>query len=205
MSYNEQIIALAGMFQAGYLVRQVAREGRVEEPAFTSSLASILKMDAATTEEVYGGVEGVRLGLSLLSTMYEPHNKQRDMEITQYVLGIAHLEKKLSKNAKLMQEISTGIDRATSQTEMFGLTHENVIASLAGIYADTISTLTPRIVVSGEQGYLSNNENANKVRALLLALMRSSVLWRQKGGARWQFLFNRKKIMKTAASLVKSI
>ncbi|MDH5230485.1 MAG: DUF489 family protein, partial [Gammaproteobacteria bacterium] len=82
-------------------------------------------------------------------------------------------------------------------------THENVVANLAGIYTDTISTIPPRIVVSGEQGYLNNTENANKVRALLLALMRSAILWKQKGGRRWHVLLKRGKIMAAAKNLLK--
>ena len=59
------------------------------------------------------------------------------------------------------------------------------------LYQDTISTLGPKIMVSGEQPHLSNERNANKVRALLLAGIRSAVLWKQCGGSRWQFLFGR--------------
>jgi high frequency lysogenization protein len=205
MSYRDQTLALAGMFQAGNLVRQIAREGSANPREVEIAIDSILRIDAETTDEVYGGVENLRQGLELLATLYSPMNKQRDMEITQYVLGIAHLEKKMQKQPQLFQAVGSGIERAKAQTEMFESTHENVIANLADTYANTISTLSPRIVVSGEQGYLNNQNNANKVRALLLSLMRSAVLWRQKGGKRWQFLFNRKKIMKSAAEILAEI
>jgi high frequency lysogenization protein len=48
-------------------------------------------------------------------------------------------------------------------------------------------------MISGEQPYLDNEHNASKVRALLLAGIRSAVLWRQCGGSRWQILLGRKK------------
>ncbi len=202
MSYRDQIIALAGMFQAAYLVRQIAREGQTDKEPFERCLRSILATDAPTTEAVYGGLDGVCKGLEILSTLYEREYKPRDLELSQYVLGIAHLEKKLRKQPELLDKITTGIARVQAQTETFDLLHENVIANLASIYSETISTLQPRIVVSGEQGYLNDNNNANKVRALLLALMRSAVLWQQKGGGRWQLLFSRGKIMKTASELL---
>ncbi len=41
-----------------------------------------------------------------------------------------------------------------------------------------------------------------KIRALLLAGIRSSVLWRQMGGSRLQFIFSRQKIKKTAEKLL---
>ena len=47
-------------------------------------------------------------------------------------------------------------------------------------------------MVSGEPHHLSDPKNANKIRALLLAGMRSAVLWRQLGGNRLQLLLARK-------------
>jgi high frequency lysogenization protein len=112
------------------------------------------------------------------------------------------LERKLMKRKDLLDAITAGIDKAESQREHFGTTHENVIASLADLYTQTISTLQPRIIVNGEHNHVSNPSNANKIRALLLAAIRSAVLWRQCGGTRWQLLFNRKAILAQAQKLL---
>jgi high frequency lysogenization protein len=92
----------------------------------------------------------------------------------------------------MLEEISNRLNKIESQFEFFTLNHENTIAKLGHIYQETISTLGPKIIVSGEQPHLSNKTNANKVRALLLAGIRSAVLWKQCGGTRWQILFGRK-------------
>ena len=43
---------------------------------------------------------------------------------------------------------------------------------------------------------MSNNpDNANKVRAILLAGIRAAVLWTQCGGSRWQVLFKRSALL----------
>lgn len=102
----------------------------------------------------------------------------------------------------MLKVIADGLDVATHQIKHFGLTHSNVLARLADIYSQTISTLTPRIMVSGENNQLQNPENANKVRALLLAGVRSAVLWRQCGGRQWQLLFQRKTLMNSARELI---
>ncbi|MCW9047867.1 MAG: DUF489 family protein, partial [Gammaproteobacteria bacterium] len=52
---------------------------------------------------------------------------------------------------------------------------------------------------------LSQTNNANKVRALLFAAVRSAVLWRQCGGSRWQLLLSRKKYIESAARLLKKL
>jgi high frequency lysogenization protein len=57
-------------------------------------------------------------------------------------------------------------------------------------------------MVSGEHGHLNNPAIAAKVRATLLAGIRSAVLWRQLGGRRWQLLFARSKIARAATELL---
>jgi len=77
-----------------------------------------------------------------------------------------------------------------------------VIANLAGIYADTVSQIPPKIMVSGDSSVLSNPDNADKIRAILLAGIRSAVLWAQLGGNRWQILFNRRTFIEQARRLL---
>ena len=110
------------------------------------------------------------------------------------------LEKQLNKN--MLNEISAGIERAKNQSIHFTTTHENIIASLANLYTNTISTLRPRIMVQGEQVYLRNSDTAGKIRPLLLAGIRAAVLWHQLGGSKWKLVFSRKKYAITANQLL---
>jgi len=202
MITEENLIPLAGMFQAGYLIYDIAHTGQTNDSAFKTSLNSILITDAKSTAEVYHDRMGVSYGLELLINIFSKENKQRDMEIARYVLGIVHLEKKMRKTKLLDTTVSAGIERAKTQAEIFGdVCHENVIANLAEVYAESISTLSPKIMVNGEQVYLTDKFYANKIRALLLALMRSTILWLQKGGSRWQLILQREKIIKSARQL----
>ena len=88
------------------------------------------------------------------------------------------------------------------QLEHFDVVHPNVTARLADIYMKHISTLGPRIMVSGEHNYLEATDNANRVRALLLAGIRAAVLWEQLGGGRLQFLMRRKLFATTAQEML---
>ena len=58
----------------------------------------------------------------------------------------------------------------------------------------TVSTLQPRVMVNGDPARLADGAIANQIRALLLAGMRSAVLWRQCGGTRLGLLFGRRKL-----------
>jgi high frequency lysogenization protein len=79
-----------------------------------------------------------------------------------------------------------------------------LIEKLAELYTQTISTLTPRIMVNGEHGHLENPVIAAKVRTALFAGIRSAFLWHQLGGNRWQLLFSRKKIANEAREILRA-
>ncbi len=196
--HEDQILALAGMFQAGHIIRQIAHSEPLDPAAYEASIQSIFNNDVLSTEAVYGGTAGVTLGLSILKTIFDKNHKQRDLEIARYVFGITSLEKKLRQNTRMLDSLRIGIDRCQLQADIYTPIHENVIANLADVYKETISQLKPKIIVAGDQSQLSHAVHANKVRTLLLALMRSAVLWRQKGGKRWQLIFSREKIMQKA-------
>jgi len=76
---------------------------------------------------------------------------------------------------------------------------------LAKFIRATISTAPARIMVNGEQAYLSRPDIANKIRACLLAGIRSAILWKQCGGTRWKFLFSEKRLQAELQILLKQI
>ena len=63
---TDKTIALSGIFQAAYLVDQIATKGMYDSSAFESSITSILKVDADDVLDVYGSIEGVATGFSVL-------------------------------------------------------------------------------------------------------------------------------------------
>lgn len=193
-----RVLALAGVFQAAALVKQLAKTGRAEETSFLASIRSIFKVEAATTLEIYEDTKQFALGLNELIRLFSNHKLPKDPEIARYVFSLLHLERKLSQQDAILAQIRHGIERAATQAQHFSPTHENVMANLASLYTDTLSTFSFRIHVTGEPLYLSQTPTINKVRALLLAGIRSAVLWQQLGGRRWQLLLNRTAILEAA-------
>ncbi len=187
----DQTLALAGVYHTASLVKQIANTGIANNAHIESSIETLFRFDANTVEEVFGNIDGVRHGVKVLQKHLEDRSS-RDLEITKYVIAIIMLEKKLSGSPAMLDAIEKKLKEIEAQFNFFPLGHENTFAKIAQLYKDTISTLGPKIIVSGEQPHLSNQYNASKVRALLLAGIRSAVLWRQCGGSRWQFIFGRK-------------
>jgi high frequency lysogenization protein len=197
---RDRCIALAGVFQAAGLASQVARHGMADSDAMESSLHSLFQVDAASVEDVYGGLTGIADGLKTLREQLIGQ-KARNIDITRYVISLLHLEKKLSKQQTMLQRLSEGINSATRQLEHYPLLHPNILAAMADLYSETISNLRPRIMIQGEPLHLQNTENVNRIRALLLSGIRSAMLWRQCGGNRFQILLGRKRLTGTANAL----
>ncbi len=198
---KERCIALAAIVQAAQLVAGIARQGTANQSAIESSIYSLFQMDADSTADVYGGTAGVAFGLRRLMALLGGA-EGKDTEITRYAITLMHLERKLAKRQDMEQKIGEGIRVATERLQHFPMLHDNILGQLADLYADTISTLQPRIMVQGEPVYLQSPDIVHQIRALLLSGIRAARLWRQCGGNRLQLLFGRKNIARICQNLL---
>lgn len=205
-------LALAAIFQAARLAQDLARRGQGDKAAFAASIHSILRIDAASADAVYGGVTGVRLGLTLLRDRLNAPTDAAEVELVRYILSLIQLQRKLSRRRDMLDQIGAGIRNIETQMQFFqaadsadderGGVHPRLVEKLAELYSQTISTLAPRIMVSGEHGHLSNPATAAAVRAALFAGIRAAVLWHQLGGRRWQLVFTRRRIAAQAGAML---
>lgn len=165
-----------------------------------SSIASVFRIDAPSVAAVYGGVAGVRLGLRNLITQLD--DGSRDMAVTRMVVTVMRLERSLARHAGLLAKLQDGIVAAQRQVAHFGQESPQVVQRLAELYASTLSTLKPRVMVSGDPQQLQQPQVVEKVRANLLAAVRSAVLWRQVGGRQWQLILFRRQCGMLARGLL---
>ncbi len=200
----DRTIALAGLFQAAAAVQHTARQGKEFTPATNAAIHSLLMIDAPNVIDVYGGLEQLRAGLQvLLSQLGAKGERPRDAEVARYAVSVLFLERKFRSDAAMQTRLRDGLEAAQAQAAYFGSEiHTSVIARLGDLYQQTISTLTPRVMVNGEPALLNDPDNAALIRALLLAGIRSAVLWRQCGGSRWQVVLRRRAIIEAARGLL---
>lgn len=202
---SNRALALAGVFQAAYLVKQLAWKASIDQKDLETEIYSLFQINATSVSAVYGGAHKVKHGLQTLINLLQDARDAKDPEIARYTISLLHLERLLIKKSSMLNAVQRGISRAQHQAEHFSLTHENVLANIASIYTDTVSTFNFRIHVSGEGTCLSNTNNVNKIRTILLAGIRSAVLWRQLGGSRWQLIFGKKTLLADARELLREI
>jgi high frequency lysogenization protein len=194
---KQRALALAGLVQAVKLVQRTADDGIVEAPGLEAILASIFRIDADSVESVYGSAALLRPGLADLVAHFE-EPRARNPATTRIAATVLHVERRLSATPAMLRAIGEGVRDVERQREHFGITDPTVIGRLGDLYADTISGLSPRVLVQGNPLQLARPEVVARIRALLLAAMRSAVLWRQLGGSYWDLLLRRRAIVQAA-------
>ncbi|MDO6446900.1 high frequency lysogenization protein HflD [Colwellia sp. 1_MG-2023] len=205
-AFEEQTITLAAVCQVALLVQKLSRQGQSLDEEFVTLLNSIMITSPDSTLEVYGGdISHLALGLKTLVSHLGNQSKQKDPEITRYVVSLLSLERRLSKKPKQLAQLSNRIEQCQRQLAHYDIDSDTLISSLASIYSDLISPIGTPIQVAGNPEILKQPVNQHKIRALLLAGIRSSVLWRQVGGKRRAILFSRSKIVECAEQLLKRI
>ena len=200
---EQQVMALAGLFQACAMVEKLAKTGVCPQVPYRASVESLFVQNPKDTLEVYGSLQGIQLGFEALSELLHDHKSTQLNDCLKYSLGVLHLQKKLAKQRDMLDIIGNRVAQAASQAGHFESVHENVIGNIADIYSDTISTFRYRVQVSGDFNLLQQKRVANQIRALLLAAIRSATLWRQLGGSRLQLVLSRAKLLESTENLHK--
>ncbi|WP_449445930.1 high frequency lysogenization protein HflD [Thermomonas brevis] len=189
-SFDDRVLALAGLVQALAQVRRIADTGQSESRQVQAALDSVFRIDAADAEAVYGGADNVRPGLRRLRDYLAEGNK--DEALGKLALAVLQLERRFVRSTGITSKVQAGLRQLAGEAQTQGSAHPDVISELARLYADTVSTLRPRVMVQGNPHYLGQAGVVSEIRALLLAALRSAVLWRQLGGSLWDFVLQRR-------------
>lgn len=204
---KERTMALAGIFQATELVRQAANHGTWSGYAADTCLDSLLAIEADSVEEIYGAPARLRLGAETLVAILQ--GDRRHMESLGYAVSIMQLETRFKKDTALQNKVGEELIRIAQihhrEDDLELEEHERLdlqAEHIATLYSNTISKISPRVVVNGKPQHLQVPRTVNWVRTLLFSGLRSAVLWRQMGGGRFSLMFGRKKMLEEAQSLL---
>ena len=189
---DARVLALAGLVQALQQVRRIADTGQGDGAVLETALDSVFRIDAESPSGVYGGVSSLRPGLTLLQRYFR--NEARDELLPRLTLAVLQLERRFSRGA-MAEKVHDGIVALAPSAMRLGTSHPEVLATLGNLYAQTVSHLRPRVLVKGNPHYLGQATVVAEIRAVLLAALRSAVLWRQLGGSMWDFLLRRREMV----------
>ena len=202
---EQQAVALAGVAQAARLVDQLSKTGSYPIEFLEPSIHSLFEFDADSVVDVYGGLPGVRLGLQNLSSLLANRQEDENRDVVRYVFSMLYLERKFSADSGMMSVVHSRLQHASFKAEHFAGHVNDICHSISGIYQDTLSKLRFRIKVTGSAQHLQDSQNADIVRALLLAGIRAAYLWRQLGGRRYKLLLQRKRLLSASQNLSRDL
>ena len=197
---TQRVMALAGLLQALQEVRHLAENGRVDQARLQTAIDGVLRIDADSVAEIYGGVAPVADGLRTLIGYFD--NRLGDPQLPKLALAVLQLERSFSRDEDAMEAVRSAVARLAGQAHNDGATHPDTLARLGEIYAASLSPMKPKVMVQGNPHYLAQPQVVGEIRALLLAAIRSAVLWRQMGGTQWDFLFKRGEMKRAAMALL---
>lgn len=190
----ERALALAGLMQSLGLVRRIADTGQADAAALATAIDSVFRFDADSTEAVYGGAPALWPGLRSLIAQLEGGGG-RDPVLTRLAATVLHLERRFSARPALVASLHEGLEDIARQHAHWGGGHPTVLTRMGELYAATLSRIRPRVLVPGNPAYLGQPQVVTEIRAVLLAALRSAVLWRQLGGGYWDLLLRRRALL----------
>lgn len=186
---QDRVLALAGLVQALAQVRRIADTGQADAAILGTAVESVFRIDADSPAGVYGDAAAVRPGMRLLQGYFR--NEVQDPLLPRLALAVLQLERRFVRDQDMAEQVRQSITVLSPQARNQGVAHPQVLSELGRLYADTVSQLRPRVMVQGNPHYLGQADVVAEIRAVLLAALRSAVLWRQLGGSFWDFLLRR--------------
>lgn len=186
----DRVVALGGLLQALAQVRRVADTGEANDRVLATCIESLFRFDAPSTAAVYGGLENVRPGLLMLRDYLG--GKLGDEVVPKLALSVLQLERRFVADDAMVARVQAGLQAQQVAFDRDGPTHPDLLLALGDLYAQTLSLMRPRVLVQGNPHYLGQPAVVAEVRAVLLAAVRSAVLWRQRGGTLWDFALQRR-------------
>jgi high frequency lysogenization protein len=209
--WEQQNIALAAVAQCATLVHRVATTGELPQPELRACINPLFATNPDDFSDIYPHLGELSLGLRTLQSIFGAERDPQNNEVVRYTLGMLLLRNRLTADAGMQNQLRERLAQIpaleplpepdSEQFEAAEAAQLGTIRQLAGLYQDTISTLSYRIQVQGKVEHLKSEAVANQIRALLLAGIRSAVLWYQLGGRRWRLLLYRKRIHESAGNI----
>ena len=202
---ENQTLALAGIFQSAVLIEQLAYKGEVNQAAFDCSIDSLFAFEAENTLEIFGDVFGLNRGMQALTNHLGGRGQASGKNLAYYIMSMMKISANLLKDGAMANRLQNELQTIQQQSIDFEMSRNNTINKIDGLYQNTISKTPPKVIIRGEQIYLSNNDTAAKVRTLLLAGIRAAVLWHQLGGSKWKLIVSRKRYVESAKRFMSNL
>ena len=200
---KEQIYALAGLHQACLVVSNLAWRGDYENKDFDALINCIIDTKSTTIENIFISQNYIEKGLRHLKKQIIDDIFTRSSETRRYIASLNKLSDTLMSDNSCINKIQLLLKSFSEKSKSMTIDEKTI--ELSNIYQQTLSKFEPRIVVNGENKFLTDENHSSRIRTALFAGVRSVILWRQLGGSKLKLLFLKGQFSKQIDNYLDSI
>ena len=196
---KNETISLGAIYQACNEIKKIAWQGEINSNIIQPLINSVYQTTSEDIEALYINIKRLNSGLDFLRRQLVGDAFSRDGEVSRYFEAIGVLIKNMNKKEEIFNKLRTELTRQSMPIKEDNLDQHALF--LSDLYLTTVSTVEPRIIVNGDNKYLTDKKNAAMIRSLLLCAIRSYILWQQSGGSKFRLFIFKKKIAELAVKL----
>ena len=196
---KNETISLGAIYQACNEIKKIAWQGEINNNIIEPLINSVYQTTSEEIEDVFISIKRLNSGLDFLRRQLVGDAFSKDGEVSRYFEAIGILVKNMNKKDEVLNKLRTELTKQSLPINEDNLDQHALF--LSELYLSTISTVEPRIIVNGDNKYLTDKKNAAMIRSLLLCAIRSYILWQQSGGSKFRIFIFKKKIAELAIKL----
>ena len=196
---KNETISLGAIYQACSEIKKIAWQGEINNNLIEPLINSVYKTTSEEIEDVFISIKRLNSGLDFLRRQLIGDAFSKDGEVSRYFEAIGILVKNINKKDEVLNKLRIELTKQSMPIKEDNLDQHALF--LSELYLSTISTVEPRIIVNGDNKYLTDKKNAAMIRSLLLCAIRSYILWQQSGGSKFRIFIFKKKIAEMAVKL----
>ena len=196
---KNETISLGAIYQACNEIKKIAWQGEINNNIIEPLINSVYQTTSEEIEDVFISTKRLNSGLDFLRRQLVGDAFSRDGEVSRYFEAIGILVKNMNKKDEVLNKLRIELTKQSMPIKEDNLDQHALF--LSELYLSTISTVEPRIIVNGDNKYLTDKKNAAMIRSLLLCAIRSFILWQQSGGSKFRIFIFKKKIAELAVKL----
>ena len=196
---KNETISLGAIYQACNEIKKIAWQGEINNNIIEPLINSVYQTTSEEIEDVFISIKRLNSGLDFLRRQLVGDAFSRDGEVSRYFEAIGILVKNMNKKDDVLNILRTELTKQSMPINEDNLDQHALF--LSELYLSTISKVEPRIIVNGDNKYLTDKNNAAMIRSLLLCAIRSYILWQQSGGSKFRIFIFKKKIAELAVKL----
>ena len=196
---KNETISLGAIYQACNEIKKIAWQGEINNNIIEPLINSVYQTTSEEIEDVFISIKRLNSGLDFLRRQLVGDAFSRDGEVSRYFEAIGILVKNMNKKDEVLNKLRIELTKQSMPINEDNLDQHALF--LSELYLSTISTVEPRIIVNGDNKYLTDKKNAAMIRSLLLCAIRSYILWQQSGGSKFRIFIFKKKIAELAVKL----